>query len=59
MAIDGRTDRTKFRDQVIKLLIDQGWLEMTLPEKPTSSQQKYRLTEQGAAMLATQTGNKK
>jgi hypothetical protein len=28
-------------------LIDQGWLEMTLPDKPTSSQQKYRLTAQG------------
>ncbi|MCK6414867.1 MAG: DUF4062 domain-containing protein [Giesbergeria sp.] len=47
MAIDGRTDRTKFRNQVIKPLIDQGWLEMTLPDKPTSSQQKYRLTAQG------------
>lgn len=47
MAIDGRTDRTKFRHQVIKPLIDQGWLEMTLPDKPTSSQQKYRLTVQG------------
>lgn len=59
MAIDGRTDRTKFRHQVIKPLIDQGWLEMTLPDKPTSSQQKYRLTAQGAAWLAAQTGNRK
>jgi ATP-dependent DNA helicase RecG len=59
MAIDGRTDRTKFRHQVIKPLIDQGWLEMTLPNKPTSSQQKYRLTEQGAECLAAQTGNRK
>jgi predicted HTH transcriptional regulator len=51
MAIDGRTNRTKFRDQVIKPLLDQGWLEMTLPDKPTSSQQKYRLTPAGAAWL--------
>ena len=57
MAIDGRTDLTKFRDQVVKPLIDQGWLEMTLPEKPTSSQQKYRLTEQGAAWLDNRATN--
>ena len=42
-----RSNRTKFRDQVIKPLLEQGLLEMTLPEKPTSSQQKYRLTGQG------------
>ncbi len=52
MALDGRTDRTKFRHQVIKPLMEQGWLEMTLPDKPTSSQQKYRLTSEGAAWLA-------
>jgi len=52
MAIDGRTDRTKFRHQVIQPLMEQGLLEMTLPDKPTSSQQKYRLTEQGQAWLA-------
>lgn len=54
MAIDGRTDRTKFRHQVIKPLMEQGWLEMTLPDKPTSSQQKYRLTPEGAAWLTEQ-----
>lgn len=41
MVIDGRTNRTKFRDQVIK----------PLPDKPTSSQQKYRLTPEGAAWI--------
>ncbi len=51
MTMDGRTNRTKFRDQVIKPLLEQGWLEMTLPDKHTSSQQKYRLTPQGAAWL--------
>ena len=57
MAIDGRTNRTKFRDQVIKPLLEQGWMEMTLPDKPTSSQQKYRLTAQGAAWLAKRATN--
>ena len=55
MTVAERTNRTKFRDQVIQPLMDQGLLEMTLPDKPTSSQQKYRLTEQGAAWLAAQT----
>ena len=59
MAVAGRTNRTKFRDQVIKPLIDHGLLEMTLPDKPTSSQQKYRLTEHGAALLAAQKAEKK
>ena len=61
MAVTKRSDRTKFRHQVIQPLMDQGLLEMTLPDKPTSSQQKYRLTEQGAAWLVnlTKTGNKK
>jgi len=24
-----------------------GWLEMTIPDKPTSSKQRYRVTEAG------------
>lgn len=43
---------TKFRNQILKLLIDAGWLEMTIPDKPTSSKQKYRLTEKGRNLLA-------
>lgn len=51
MAIAGRTNRTKFRDQVLKPLLEVGWLEMTIPEKPRSSKQKYRLTEKGRQVL--------
>jgi len=51
MLIFGRTNRTKFRNQVIKPLLDQGLLEMTIPDKPTSSKQKYRLTSHGLATL--------
>ena len=47
MKLVGRTSRTKFRDQVIKPLLASGWLEMTIPDKPTSSRQKYRITEAG------------
>jgi len=51
MEIFDRTNRTKFRDQVIKPLIDAGWIEMTIPDKPTSSKQKYRITEKGRQLL--------
>ncbi|MDE3257704.1 MAG: transcriptional regulator [Gemmatimonadota bacterium] len=52
MASVSRKDRTKFRNQVLKPLLDAGWLEMTIPDKPTSSKQKYRLTDKGRQLLA-------
>jgi predicted HTH transcriptional regulator len=51
MVIAGRTNRTKFRNQVLKPLIEEGLLLMTIPEKPTSSIQKYQLTEKGKSVL--------
>ena len=51
MSIADRTDRTKFRHQVLNPLADVGLIEMTVPDKPQSSKQKYRLTEEGAAYL--------
>ena len=47
----GRSDRTKFRDQVVRPLLEAGMLEMTLPDKPRSSKQQYRTTEAGRRML--------
>ena len=52
MSLRGRTNRSKFREQMLKPLIKTGLLEMTVPEKPTSSRQKYRLTEKGRDILA-------
>lgn len=43
MALVNRKDRTKFRQQVLAPLIDLGLVEATIPDKPTSSRQKYRL----------------
>ncbi len=47
----GRTNRTKFRDQVLRPLVDAGLIEMTIPDKPQSSKQKYRLTSKATALL--------
>ncbi len=51
MIIAGRTNRTKFRDQVLKPLLETNLVEMTIPDKPTSRHQKYRLTGNGRAIL--------
>jgi len=49
----GRTNRTKFRDQVVAPLLEAGLLEMTIPDKPRSSKQQYRITEAGRSALVT------
>ena len=51
MAPSGRTNRTKFRDQVLRPLFDAGLLELTIPDKPRSPQQRYRATAAGRALL--------
>ena len=40
-----------FRSNYLQPLLDDGWLEMTVPDKPTSSKQKYRLTAKGRKLL--------
>jgi ATP-dependent DNA helicase RecG len=58
MRLCRRADRTKFRDQVIRPLLEAGFLEMTHPDKPRSSRQRYRTTETGLQLLAgTAQGN--
>jgi predicted HTH transcriptional regulator len=51
MAIAGRADRTKFRNQVLSPLLAEGLLSMTIPDRPRSSRQRYRLTRAGAEYL--------
>ena len=51
MAIAGRSDRTKFRNQVLTPLLEEHLLEMTIPDKPRNSKQRYRITEKGRHIL--------
>ena len=41
MALFGASNRTKFRNKLVRPLIDAGWLSMTIPDKPRSSKQQY------------------
>jgi ATP-dependent DNA helicase RecG len=51
LAFMGLSDRTKFRRKYIRPLLEAGILELTIPEKPNSQNQKYRLTAKGLGIL--------
>ena len=44
------TNRTKFRNKYINPLLQEGLLEMTVPDKPKSRLQKYKTTEKGLVL---------
>ena len=44
MEILNRTNKSKFKNTIIYPLIENGFLELTNPDKPKSPSQKYRLT---------------
>lgn len=52
MEWTGRTNRSKFRQTVLTPLLTVGLVEMTIPDKPTSSKQRYSLTPQGKTLQA-------
>lgn len=39
--------RDNFMEKYLKPAIAQGWVERTIPDKPTSSRQKYRVSQAG------------
>ncbi len=44
IKISGRTNKTKFKQDILNPLIKCGFFELTIPDRPTSPNQKYRLT---------------
>ncbi|WP_454831683.1 Fic family protein [Pseudoxanthomonas wuyuanensis] len=47
----GLSDRKSFRQAYLAPALSAGLVEMTLPDKPNSRQQKYRLTSKGRSWL--------
>lgn len=45
------SDRKSFRERYLKPVLADGLIEMTIPDKPNSSLQKYRLTDKGSQWL--------
>ena len=44
MKILNRTNKSKFKNTIVNPLIENGFFELTNPDKPKSPTQKYRLT---------------
>ena len=47
----GIKDEKHFREFYQQPAVARGLIEMTIPEKPTSRLQKYRLTDKGYAII--------
>ncbi len=48
----GLSDRKSFRERYLKPALADGLIEMTIPDKPNSRLQKYRLTDKGCQWRA-------
>jgi ATP-dependent DNA helicase RecG len=55
----GLADRKHFRTDYLRPALNAGLIKMTIPDKPTSSKQKYRITEKGKALLTEVEGAQK
>lgn len=51
MQMAKQSNRTRFRQNIIRPLLDEGLLAMRIPTKPSSPLQKYFTTEKGKALL--------
>ena len=51
MSLFSLKDRKYFMTMYIKPALNAGYIEMTVPEKPRSSKQKYMITKKGKELL--------
>ena len=54
----GLKHRPHFMKSYLEPLLAARWLEMTIPDKPRSSKQRYRTTDLGHKVLAQWSGEK-
>ena len=55
----GLTDEKHFREHYQQPAVAMKLIEMTIPGKPRSSKQKYRLTAKGRAVVKNEEGRTK
>ena len=55
-AAVGLEDCVHFLKTHLEPFLFAGWIERTIPDKPRSSKQKYRLTEKGRRVLGSAGG---
>lgn len=48
----GLSYKEYFRTEYLNMAIEIGLVELTIPDKPTSSKQKYKLTQKGKNIKA-------
>jgi len=51
LSILGLKDREHLRKRYLKPTLDSGLIELTIPDKPNNSKQKYLITEKGKGFL--------
>jgi ATP-dependent DNA helicase RecG len=54
----GLTNQTKNREKYLDPLLNLGWVEMTIPDKPTHKDQKYKRSNQAEILYKLLSGTK-
>lgn len=54
----GLSNQTKNREKYLDPLVKLGWIEMTIPDKPTHQDQKYKRTIRGEILCNLISGKK-
>jgi ATP-dependent DNA helicase RecG len=47
----GKSKPTRHLNDLMRKMLENGFIEYTIPDKPNSSRQKYRMTDKGRKIL--------
>jgi ATP-dependent DNA helicase RecG len=52
MELVGRSSRTKFRNAILRPMLESELIAMTHPDEPRNPKQRYRITAKGEQTLS-------